>query len=43
MLEIKDISIRFDDFSLEDVSLSVAPGDYLALLGVSGAGKTRFA
>jgi ABC-type Fe3+/spermidine/putrescine transport system ATPase subunit len=40
MLEIKDISIRFDDFSLEDVSLSVAPGDYLALLGVSGAGKT---
>ncbi|MEE4176519.1 MAG: ABC transporter ATP-binding protein [Bacteroides sp.] len=40
MLEIKDISIRFGDFSLEEVSLSIAPGDYLALLGVSGAGKT---
>ena len=40
MLEIKDISIRFDGFSLEDVSLSLEPGDYLALLGVSGAGKT---
>lgn len=40
MLEIKDISIRFDGFSLEDVSLCIEPGDYLALLGVSGAGKT---
>lgn len=40
MLEIKDISIRFGDFSLEEVSLSIAPGDYLVLLGVSGAGKT---
>lgn len=40
MLEIKDISIRFDGFSLEDVSIGIEPGDYLALLGVSGAGKT---
>lgn len=40
MLEINAISIRFDGFSLEDVSLVIEPGDYLALLGVSGAGKT---
>lgn len=40
MLEINDISIRFEGFSLEDVSLSLSEGDYLALLGVSGAGKT---
>ena len=40
MLEIKDISIRFGDFSLEEIFLNISPGDYLALLGVSGAGKT---
>lgn len=40
MLEIKNISVFFDSFSLEDISLDVAEGDYLTLLGVSGAGKT---
>ena len=40
MLEIKNISVHFDSFALEDISLDVARGDYLTLLGVSGAGKT---
>ncbi|MFO7999176.1 MAG: ATP-binding cassette domain-containing protein [Bacteroidales bacterium] len=40
MLEIDHISVSFPGFSLEDVSLSVDEGDYLVLLGVSGAGKT---
>ncbi|HRW96830.1 MAG TPA: ATP-binding cassette domain-containing protein [Bacteroidales bacterium] len=40
MLEIKNISLRLGDFSLYDISLTVEKGDYLTLLGVSGAGKT---
>lgn len=40
MLEIKDISIQLGDFSLSNVSLTVNQGDYLTLLGISGAGKT---
>jgi molybdate/tungstate transport system ATP-binding protein len=40
MLEIKNISIALGDFSLQDISLTVNAGDYLTLLGVSGAGKT---
>jgi molybdopterin-binding protein len=40
MLEIKNISITLGDFSLTDISLTVNSGDYLTLLGVSGAGKT---
>ncbi len=40
MLLIDNISVRFDSFALEDISLRVKQEDYLALLGVSGAGKT---
>lgn len=40
MLNIENISVRFPSFSLENVSLVVEKHDYLALLGVSGAGKT---
>jgi molybdopterin-binding protein len=40
MLEIKNISITLGDFALTDISLTVNTGDYLTLLGVSGAGKT---
>ncbi len=40
VLQIHDLSVRFRAFALEDISLDVFRGDYLALLGVSGAGKT---
>ncbi len=40
MLELKNISKRFPDFSLKDVSFSVEQGDYFILLGESGAGKS---
>jgi len=39
-LQIRDLSVRFRAFALEDINLDVMQGDYLALLGVSGAGKT---
>ncbi len=40
MLSIENISVRFPSFSVENISLVVEKHDYLALLGVSGAGKT---
>ncbi len=40
MLEIKNISASLGNFTLKNISLTVENGDYLALLGLSGAGKT---
>jgi ABC-type sugar transport system ATPase subunit len=40
MLELRNISRRFPDFSLKDISFSVEQGDYFILLGESGAGKS---
>jgi molybdopterin-binding protein len=40
MLEVRNISKRFSDFSLKDISFSVEEGDYYIFLGESGAGKS---
>jgi molybdate/tungstate transport system ATP-binding protein len=40
MLELRNISKRFSDFCLKDISFSVKQGDYFILLGESGAGKS---
>ena len=40
MLELKNISLNFKEFSLKDISLSVKQGEYFVLLGKSGAGKS---
>jgi ABC-type branched-subunit amino acid transport system ATPase component len=44
MLEVRDLSVRYGSSqALFGVSLSVAPGTVLALLGANGAGKSTFA
>jgi ATP-binding cassette, subfamily B, bacterial len=44
-IEFKNVSFRYDDHSghvLENLSLHIQPGEYIALVGPSGAGKTTF-
>ncbi|ADN37170.1 ABC transporter related protein [Methanolacinia petrolearia DSM 11571] len=40
MLELKDISIKLGEFSLEKINLSIEKGEYVVILGPTGAGKT---
>ena len=42
MILVEDLHIRAGDFSLDNVSLSVAGGDYAVLMGRTGSGKTTF-
>ena len=41
MLELKNIKKSYPDFKLDDISFQVNDGDYFAILGPSGAGKTQ--
>lgn len=40
MLKIKNINLTFPNFALENVNLSIDKGDFFALLGPTGSGKT---
>lgn len=40
MLRVENLSRELGDFSVRDVSFTVGDGDYIVLLGLSGAGKT---
>ena len=40
MIALEGVSLRRGDFSLREISLSVGRGEYLFLVGPSGAGKT---
>ena len=40
MIEIKELSIDLGPFQLRNINLSIAPSEYVVLLGPTGAGKT---
>ena len=40
MIQIKSLYVNLGDFQLQDINLSVAPGEYFIILGPTGAGKT---
>jgi molybdate/tungstate transport system ATP-binding protein len=40
MIVLEQVSLMLGEFSLRDVSLRISKGEYLVLLGPSGAGKT---
>lgn len=42
MIRVENLCFRAGDFCAEDISLAVPAGEYFALLGPTGAGKTLF-
>ena len=42
MIEIESVSRKWKNFSLDNLSLKIEPGEYFVILGPTGAGKTLF-
>ena len=45
LLDVKNVSFRYGDFEpwiLKDLDLSIEPGEFIAITGPSGGGKTTF-
>ncbi|HBH13496.1 MAG TPA: sodium ABC transporter ATP-binding protein, partial [Clostridiales bacterium] len=40
ILKINDLSKKYSDFSLENISLNLDPGYIMGFIGPNGAGKT---
>jgi molybdate/tungstate transport system ATP-binding protein len=40
MIQIQNLSVRFADFALQDICLTLENGEFFSLLGPTGAGKT---
>ncbi len=40
MIQIEDLEIQLPGFSVTDVNLAIVPGEFFALIGPTGAGKT---
>ncbi len=40
MVELKGLSVEFEDFSLKGIDLKIEDGEFFVILGPSGAGKT---
>ena len=40
MIQIQNLGVRFTDFALKDICLTVESGEFFSLLGPTGAGKT---
>ena len=43
LLEVKNLSVSFPEFTLHPVSFTLERGEILALVGESGSGKTTLA
>ena len=40
MIALEQVSLALGEFSLRDINLSIGRGEYLVIMGPSGAGKT---